>query len=157
VAPDACITYRPTLDTTCRSHCLSGEAKPTFRASDAFFGVTADEIKWLLYRDGPLQTLMSVFDDFYVYTDGVYRRTYGEKKGGHSVTLVGWGADADGTPYWIAQNSWGTLWGMHGDARIAIDDNGCDFAAVAGAGAVASFDRVSMCALPPLSSPSSSD
>ncbi|RRT31616.1 hypothetical protein B296_00057283 [Ensete ventricosum] len=39
----------------------------------------------------------------------------------HEVTLVGYGTDADGTAYWIAENSWGTAWGESGYILLAKD------------------------------------
>ena len=35
---------------------------------------------------------------------------------GHAITLVGWGTDLTGIPYWIGQNSWGADWGEGRDA-----------------------------------------
>jgi len=42
------------------------------------------------------------------------------------VTLFGWGTDTDGTPYWLAQNSWGEEWGEDGYFRIRRGTNEAD-------------------------------
>lgn len=33
--------------------------------------------------------------------------------GGHAIKILGWG-DENGTPYWLAANSWNTDWGDEG-------------------------------------------
>ena len=53
---------------------------------------------------------MNVYEDFFLYTSGVYRSTSGDLVGTHSVKLIGWGT-LDGTDYWLGVNSWGTDWG----------------------------------------------
>ena len=68
---------------------------------------------------GPLQTTMSVYEDFMFYGGGVYKHVTGPQLGGHAITLVGFDDDAK---YWIAKNSWGTSWGEAGYFRISYDD-----------------------------------
>ena len=45
----------------------------------------------------------------------------------HSVTVVGYGEDNDGTQYWKFQNSWGDTWGEEGYMRIAKGLGHCSF------------------------------
>ncbi|KAL7714859.1 Cysteine proteinase ACP1 [Entamoeba marina] len=41
----------------------------------------------------------------------------------HCVTLVGYGTNDEGTPYWIVRNSWGTSWGDEGHFLLLRNSN----------------------------------
>ncbi len=66
-------------------------------------------------QNGPISVAFEVYADFFSYTGGVYRHTWGGYEGGHCVTLLGWN-DADSS--WICKNSWGANWGEDGWFRI---------------------------------------
>jgi len=91
----------------------------------------AVEIKKDLFANGPVQTGFMVYQDFMTYKGGVYKHVTGDELGGHAVKIIGWGKDKD-QEYWIAQNSWGPIWGEQGFFRIAFDQ--CLFDANAYAG-----------------------
>ncbi|NXG55398.1 TINAG protein, partial [Hemiprocne comata] len=81
---------------------------------------------------GPVQAIMKVYEDFFLYKDGIYRHSQkaGAKWKTHSVKLLGWGvlADKNGQKqkFWIAANSWGKSWGENGYFRILRGQNECD-------------------------------
>lgn len=41
----------------------------------------------------------------------------------HCVSVVGWGEEDDGTPYWIMRNSFGEYWGDNGFAKVFRGNN----------------------------------
>ncbi|EEC05796.1 cathepsin B, putative, partial [Ixodes scapularis] len=40
----------------------------------------------------------------------VYQHHSGSVVGGHAIRILGWGTE-NGTPYWLAANSWNEDWG----------------------------------------------
>jgi C1A family cysteine protease len=89
-----------------------------------WFGLTsAADMKQALSDHGPFEATMLVYDDFYQYSGGVYRHTWGDLEGGHAVAIVGYNDDEG---YWIAKNSWGTSWGEAGWFKIAYGECGID-------------------------------
>lgn len=48
---------------------------------------------------------------------GLYQYVTGKYVGEHSVRVLGWGVE-DGTPYWLAANSWNEFWGDKGTFKI---------------------------------------
>ncbi|XP_072404738.1 tubulointerstitial nephritis antigen-like [Chiloscyllium punctatum] len=109
------------------------QSTPPYRLSN-----NVKEIMKEIMENGPVQALMEVHEDFFVYKNGVYRHTptMAEKPetfhrhGTHSVKITGWGEeqvhDGQVRQYWIAANSWGKDWGENGYFRIARGENECD-------------------------------
>ena len=60
---------------------------------------------------------MTVYNDFYSYTSGVYSHVTGSYLGGHAILIVGYD---DVGKYFIAKNSWGTSWGRGGSSTLPI-------------------------------------
>lgn len=78
--------------------------------------------EWLAAR-GPLEACFTVYQDFFSYSGGVYRHSWGQVVGGHCVSVVGYD-DVGG--YWIIKNSWGTDRGEGGYFKIAYGQVGID-------------------------------
>ncbi|KAM7384225.1 hypothetical protein PAMA_011523 [Pampus argenteus] len=109
------------------------QSTPPYRLSS-----NEKEIMKEIMDNGPVQAIMEVHEDFFVYKSGIYKHTdlsstkpaQYHKHGTHSVRIIGWGEDRhyDGTSrkYWIAANSWGKNWGENGYFRIARGDNECE-------------------------------
>ncbi|KAL3533419.1 hypothetical protein ACH5RR_006940 [Cinchona calisaya] len=57
---------------------------------------------------------------FQFYSSGIFTGDCGTDLN-HGVTIVGYGATADGTKYWLVKNSWGTSWGENGYVKMQRD------------------------------------
>ena len=77
-----------------------------------------DKIKKLLKENGELITFITVYEDFDWYKSGIYDHAYGESRGIHLITIIGYNDEEE---YWIIKNSWGTGWGEEGFAKISYD------------------------------------
>ena len=77
-----------------------------------------DAIKSALIEHGPLIICIYFWRDFYYYRGGVYEHRWGQRAGGHVVTIVGYD---DSNECWIVKNSWGTKWGENGWFRMSYD------------------------------------
>lgn len=80
-------------------------------------------IDWLA-RKGPLATRFNVYDDFYSYKKGIYKKIPSASyEGGHAVLCIGYDRMNQA---WICKNSWGSNWGERGFFRIAMGECGID-------------------------------
>ncbi|XP_037784524.1 uncharacterized peptidase C1-like protein F26E4.3 isoform X2 [Penaeus monodon] len=110
-------------DEGCKNHY---KTEPAFRISEK-----EEDIQWEILNNGPVQALMTVHPDFFLYQTGVYTHTGLGGKGSatHSVKLIGWGeARVMGVgvvKYWLAENSWGSSWGERGYFKIRRGSNEC--------------------------------
>ncbi|XP_030054836.1 tubulointerstitial nephritis antigen isoform X2 [Microcaecilia unicolor] len=96
------------------------------------------EIMKEIMENGPVQAIMQVHEDFFLYKTGIYKHTNAAKdkpeqyrrKGTHSVKITGWGEgkghNGKKQKFWIAANSWGKSWGENGYFRIVRGENECD-------------------------------
>ena len=80
-----------------------------------------------ILSQGPVQAVMKVHTDLFLYRSGVYSLTNlarGRLAGYHAVTIVGWGQEG-ALPYWTVHNSWGEGWGEAGTFRVLRGSNEC--------------------------------
>ncbi|XP_076297531.1 putative peptidase C1-like protein F26E4.3 [Lasioglossum baleicum] len=86
-----------------------------------------------ILTSGPVQATLRVYQDFFSYESGVYKRSaFAEpyESGYHSVRIIGWGEEQSsrGSPvkYWLVMNSWGRHWGEDGLFRIERGTDECE-------------------------------
>jgi len=113
----------------CPSACNSSWNGPAW-SQDLHYGGSAyslsgeDDIKAEIFKNGPVETAFTVYEDFLTYKSGVYQHTSGGELGGHAVKFLGWGTE-QGTPYWLVANSWNPHWGDGGYFKILRGQDEC--------------------------------
>ena len=78
---------------------------------------------------------------FQSYSSGVLTAATCGTSLDHGVLIVGYGAESDGTKWWLVKNSWATSWGDQGYVKIARSESKSD-AGVCGIAMEASFVSV---------------
>ncbi|KAH1003818.1 cathepsin B isoform X1 [Dendroctonus ponderosae] len=107
----------------CYSTSLQYEDSLTFGGQVKQF-LTVEEIQLEILENGPVEGAIEVFDDFFSYKYGVYKRTSHYYIGGHAIKIIGWGTEK-GIPYWLCTNSWNNDWGNRGYFKIIRGENHC--------------------------------
>jgi C1A family cysteine protease len=120
VPDEACFPY--TDHQQACSQCADWQSRAT-KITGWHTITTAADIKTWLSTKGPLATCFTVYNDFFSYTNGIYKHVSGGVAGGHCVCCVGYN-DVGG--YWICKNSWGVGWGQSGYFNIAYGECGID-------------------------------
>ena len=85
---------------------------------------TVEQIQADILKNGPVEASFYVYADFATYKSGVYQAHSSQEMGGHAVKILGWGEE-NGTPYWLAANSWNDEWGDKGYFKILRGSNEC--------------------------------
>ncbi|KAM7395421.1 hypothetical protein PAMA_006938 [Pampus argenteus] len=113
----------------CVEQCIDGYS-PSYK-KDKHFGQSmyvlsskVERIMAEIYKNGPVEAAFLVYADFPLYKTGVYQHVTGEEVGGHAVKILGWGEE-NGTPYWLAANSWNSDWGDKGYFKIKRGNDEC--------------------------------
>jgi C1A family cysteine protease len=122
VVVDECYPYTAG-DQNCSGLCSNWQSKVT-KITGSTKLTDLNAMKEWISTKGPLVACYTVYNDFYAYKSGVYRRTAGSTlEGGHCICVVGYN-DSQGA--WICKNSWGPAWGDSGYFRIAYGQVGID-------------------------------
>jgi len=108
----------------CQKTCNDGTAWTPYKAKNGG-ALTPAQGKTEIFTNGPIETAFDVYEDFMNYTSGVYIQHSNTYLGGHAVKVIGWGV-LNGVGYWLAQNSWGTSFGMDGYFMIGTGQCGFD-------------------------------
>nr|XP_033812957.1 tubulointerstitial nephritis antigen-like [Geotrypetes seraphini] len=146
-------TGRGKRQATARCPSLHAHSNEIYQATPAYRLASSEkDIMKEVMENGPVQAIMEVHEDFFLYKGGIYRHTpvtagkpkHYRRHGTHSVKITGWGEEkipsGQSQKYWIAANSWGKNWGESGYFRIARGANECEIEAFV----VGVWGRVSM-------------
>ncbi|XP_050535783.1 cathepsin B-like cysteine proteinase 4 [Daktulosphaira vitifoliae] len=132
IAPSAVeLSFENTADTPECYHTCTNPHYTTPLQNDLYFASKVYTVKpkmkpimYEIYKNGPVVAAMKTYEDFFHYKSGIYQYKTGSSKGDHAIKLIGWGEE-NGMLYWLAVNTWGTLWGMDGIFKIKRGSNEC--------------------------------
>ncbi|KAH9380362.1 hypothetical protein HPB48_014529 [Haemaphysalis longicornis] len=101
----------PEMLTGCRKGYAKSYSEDKHFASKVY-SISNNETQLMaeIFKNGPVEADMAVYVDFFSYKSGVYQTHLPTSVGYHSIRILGWGTE-NGTPYWLAANSWNTDWG----------------------------------------------
>ena len=107
--------------------CHVTRSQPAYRVGRSGTGARPlrrmEDIMWEIMTQGPVQAVMEVYTDLFLYSSGVYslsREGAARLVGHHAVRITGWGETPGerAEQYWVVSNSWGQAWGEGGSLRI---------------------------------------
>ncbi|GAB6019813.1 hypothetical protein CHUAL_001354 [Chamberlinius hualienensis] len=113
----------------CKQYCIPGYKKSY--TEDKYYGekpyaIDSDvsQIQTEIMINGPVETVLLMYEDFLSYKSGVYHYVTGKAVGLHAVKMIGWGNE-NGEDFWWLINSWNTDWGDNGLFKIRRGVNEC--------------------------------
>lgn len=81
-----------------------------------------DNIKREVITNGPVISIIRPYRDFFIYRSGLYEiKDRSKLEGLLFIKIVGWGENAAGLKYWIADTLWGKKWGENGLVNIKMN------------------------------------
>ena len=136
ITTEKCLAYKG-YGNSCNLKCDSNSIKfDKYFAGKTKFLEDEIEIKKEILKNGPVTSMMNLYNDYFYYKSGIYihNSKYKTILGFHSITLMGWGVE-NGIKYWLIQDSYGKSKGEKGFIRIKIGDD-------CGAGETAFCDEI---------------
>ncbi|MCK4730727.1 MAG: thrombospondin type 3 repeat-containing protein [Candidatus Aenigmarchaeota archaeon] len=118
---ESCFLYSAT-DESCSNKCDNWDNELIKVLNYTVIQSSVSSIKQTINDYGPVTVYMEVYDDFYVYTNGIYDTIYfansSHYEGLHAISIVGYDDD---NSYWICKNSWDIIWGESGYFKISYN------------------------------------
>ena len=116
--------YGPTP--ACERTCKNGQdwESDKHRGRKAYAVAGEADMMAELSSRGPCEAVIAVYEDFLVYTSGVYHHVSGRLAGYHAIKILGYGEE-NGTKYWLLANSWNEHWGEKGYFRMLRGSDEC--------------------------------
>lgn len=129
ISSDGCIPFAGNNTPACPATCADGTTMKKYKTkmgSTRLLNGASSAAQQYLATGGPLQAAFFVYDDFFAYKSGIYKRSPNATlMGKHSVKLVGYGVDPAGQAFWTVANSWGPKWGDKGFFKTLRGANQC--------------------------------
>lgn len=133
--PYTCYSGSCSTNPTCSATCKDGTTATKYKATGATRISGVDNMRLEIYNNGPITAGYDICNSFYTFFNDannagkVYSTACSSSSsdymGGHAVSIVGWGTDANGVAYWLIANSWDTWWADAGYFRIKRGVNLC--------------------------------
>ncbi|EFA79003.1 hypothetical protein PPL_08471 [Heterostelium album PN500] len=120
ISAESCLPYKES-DATCPSQCKDGSPIQLYYGSGCISIGNLKDAQLEIMKNGPILAVFQIFTSLYNIGSGLYRGT-GDPAEGHAARVIGWGEE-NGTPYWLALNSWGTEFGMDGAFKVPMGEN----------------------------------
>lgn len=123
ITTDNCLSYQK-AEKSCSMNCDSDNIKfNKYYAGKLKFMEDEISIKKEIMKNGPVTSMMLIYNDYYNYISGIYNHSgsLDDYLGFHAISIIGWGVE-DNVKYWIIQDSYGASRGENGYMRIKIGD-----------------------------------